>query len=125
MNMNQSITIGEKTFAFGPAGSPASTEEGLRLVQDFLRIQREDLRKEILAFVTERLIVQREEDYGRANASARILVADAGSSVRVALNSATTWNSFQGQLTIAKAEIAKLKKLVSDFKLPDAGTHIP
>lgn len=123
--MNQSFTIGEKTFALGPLNSLPSTEEGLRLVQDFLRIEREDLRKSILAFVTEMLRVQHEENYGRANDNTNMLLADAGSSVGVALNAAMTWNSFQGQVAVARGQIEKLKKLISEFELPNAGMHSP
>ena len=61
--MKQSISIGEKTLAIGPADPAGSTEEGLRLIQDFLRVKRQDLRKGILSFVTATLKVQHEEDF--------------------------------------------------------------
>jgi hypothetical protein len=59
--MSQLITLGEKTLGFGLAGPPVSPEVGHRLIKDFLWIEREDLRKRVLMFVTEMLTVQDEE----------------------------------------------------------------
>ncbi len=121
----QWITLGEKTISFGPAGPPASPEEGLRLVQDFQRIERGDLRKEILTYVTEVLRVQDEKGgCDSANDNRNMLVmswaANAKNSVDVAMNAALTWKLVQSQLAVARAQIAQLKGSISEFKLPNS-----
>jgi hypothetical protein len=125
-NMMQSITIGKKTLALGPAGPPASPEEGLRLLQDFRQIEREDLRQEILAFIRETLRVQHEkEECDRANDNTDTLVTDANSSLGIALNAAMTFKSVQSQISVAREQIAQLKRLISEFKLPNSEMGVP
>jgi hypothetical protein len=124
--MIQSITIGEKTLALGSASHAASPEEGLRLLQDFRRIEREDLRQEIRAFVTDRLRVQHEKEAcDRANDNKDTLVTDADSSLGIALNAAMTLKSVQSQIPVAREQIAQLKRLVSEFRLADPGMGVP
>lgn len=118
--MKQSISIGEKTLAIGPADPSGSPDEGLRLIQDFLRVKRDDLRKAILSFVTETLKVQHEEDCDRANDNTN----DVESSVGVAVNATMTLKSVQSQLAVARDQISQMKKLVSEFKLPDSGMGV-
>jgi hypothetical protein len=68
------ISTVEETFVYAPVAprandeqgetvrkpSSASPEEGLRLIQDFLRIQRPVLRERVFEFVAEILIVQEQ-----------------------------------------------------------------
>jgi len=123
--MMQSITIGEKVIAFGPAGPSASPEEGLRLVQDFQRIEREDLRKEILTHVTETLRVQDEKggcDSANDNRDKLVMcwAASAKNPVDIAANAALTWKLVQSQFAVARAQIVQLKRSISEFKLPNS-----
>ena len=53
-------TLNSAPDARTPNFSPPSPEEGLRLIRDFLRVKRSDLREEIFKFVVEILRVQDE-----------------------------------------------------------------
>jgi hypothetical protein len=50
----------EKTFVTR-FSSPPSPEEGRRLIRDFLRVERPDLREEIFKFVAKILRMQEED----------------------------------------------------------------
>jgi hypothetical protein len=122
--MTQVITLGEKTLAFGRAAQ-ASAEDGLRLVQDYLRIEREDLRKEILMVVTKVLRIQEEKGcYGSANDNPKFpgttWAANVKNSEDIAANAAMTWKSVQSNIFATRAQIAQLKRSISEFKLPNS-----
>ena len=51
---------GEETFVT-PSSSPPLPEEGRRLIRDFLRVERPDLREEIFKFVAKILRMQEED----------------------------------------------------------------
>jgi hypothetical protein len=55
--MNETLNVGQVNRARKISASP---EEGRRLIQAFLRIERPDLREEIFKFVTEMLRAQDE-----------------------------------------------------------------
>ena len=61
------FSSGEETFVHLPVtpttrfSSPPSPEEGRRLIRDFLRVERPDLRAEIFNFVAKILRMQEED----------------------------------------------------------------